>query len=305
MYYTLKSFILGLYSMKTSLFILIYIFCAFTASAQRFVEPDKMKAFNITVNYPEYTVKTQMLKEPKKMTPDVELTYHWYTAQKIMETKGGFDGKLLHGYYRSFYLNDQLFESGEFKYGIKSGEWKNWYPDGKLKEITNWKNGRKNGKYALYSDYGKLMASGTFKNDLLTGSFTTYDNMGNVSSKRKYKNGKEIIKQEKVKKQKADKHKKQKESAADPEVPKKEKKKLFGKRKASTDSATDSSTDSANQKDSATKDKKTQKDTSSKEQKSTEPVKEKRSFGERFRSFFKGKSKTEEPKATKKTAVTT
>ncbi len=93
-------------------FILLF---AFSVSAQRFVEPDKMKAFNITVNYPDYTVKTQMLKEPKQFKPDVDLTYHWYTSQKIMETKGGFDGKLLHGTYRSFYLNDQLFESGEFK----------------------------------------------------------------------------------------------------------------------------------------------------------------------------------------------
>ena len=44
-------------------FILLF---AFSVSAQRFVEPDKMKAFNITVNYPDYTVKTQMLKEPKQ-----------------------------------------------------------------------------------------------------------------------------------------------------------------------------------------------------------------------------------------------
>ncbi|MGV2480679.1 UNVERIFIED_CONTAM: hypothetical protein IGO34_28225, partial [Salmonella enterica subsp. enterica serovar Weltevreden] len=57
----------------------------FAASAQRFVEPDKIKSFNITVNYPDYTVKAQMLKDPKKMNPDAELTYHWDTPHKIMD----------------------------------------------------------------------------------------------------------------------------------------------------------------------------------------------------------------------------
>jgi hypothetical protein len=48
-----------------------------------------MKSFNITFNYPDYTVKTQMLKEPKKIKPEPDLSYHWYVSQKIMETKSG------------------------------------------------------------------------------------------------------------------------------------------------------------------------------------------------------------------------
>lgn len=217
-------------------FIALFIFflgISILGFSQRFVEPDKMKSFNVTVNYPDYTVKTQMLKDPKKFTPDVDLTYHWYTAQKIMETKGGFDGKLLHGYYKSFYLTDQLFESGEFKYGVKTGEWKNWFPDGKIKEITNWKNGKKNGEYQLYTDLGVLMATGKFKNDELTGQFKTYDNFGKVTSVRKYKNGKEIIKKEKIKKEASTSsaNKKSKDNPENSTEPKKEKKKLFKEKK--------------------------------------------------------------------------
>lgn len=300
-------------TMKSPLFIVFAMVWLTSAYAQRFVEPDKMKSFNITVNYPEYTVKTQMLKDAKKITTDAELTYHWYTAQKIMETKGGFDGKLLHGTYRSFYLNDQLFESGEFKYGIKSGEWKNWYPDGKLKEITHWKQGRKNGKYALYSNYGKLMATGTFKNDLLTGTFTTYDASGNVSSKRIYKKGKEVIKQQKVKKSKKQK------DAAPPEgasQPAKEKKGLFRKKKGAEVKDADKTTEpgtaepkkESEQNAGKTGKKQGKKASPSKEDghSGSSTGKEKKTFGEKVRSLFKKKEKSEDPKKTaKKTSVTT
>lgn len=279
--------------MKIPILSFILLF-ACSVSAQRFVEPDKMKAFNITVNYPDYTVKTQMLKEPKQFKPDVNLTYHWYTAQKIMETKGGFDGKLLHGTYRSFYLNDQLFESGEFKYGVKSGEWKNWYPDGKLKEITNWKKGRKNGSYALYSDYGKLMAKGVFKHDLLTGTFTTYDGNGNLTSKRKYKKGKEVIKTEKVKKEKTKKEK----TAKDASTPAKEKKGLFGKQKGSAELKETKPKEGATAKP----------DKNRKENKTTEPStsQEKKPFGSKLKALFHKKPKTDDAgKTSKKTSVST
>lgn len=299
--------------MKSPLFIAFAMVWLTGAYAQRFVEPDKMKSFNITVNYPEYTVKTQMLKDAKKISTDVELTYHWYMAQKIMETKGGFDGKLLHGTYRSFYLNDQLFESGEFKYGVKSGEWKNWYPDGKLKEITHWKKGRKNGKYSLYNNFGKLMATGTFKNDLLTGTFTTYDPSGNVSSKRTYKKGKEVIKQKKVKKSK-----KQKDTATPERTdkPAKEKKGLFRKKKGADVKDADKTTESGTAEpktESKQKADKTQKKQDKKASPSIEEdhsgsstSKEKKTFGEKVRSLFKKKEKSEDPKKTaKKTSVTT
>ncbi len=188
--------------MKFCLILLPLILLSVNVFPQSFTEPQNLKTFNITVNYDDYTIKTQFLKDYTKCkTPKNELTYHWYSSQKIIETKGGYDGKLLHGYYKSFYLNDQLFESGNFKYGVKHGEWKNWYADGKIKEITNWKNGKKHGNYVLYNEYGLLMASCKFKNDELTGSFKTYDVTGKLSSVRTYKKGKEIIATPKLKKQ--------------------------------------------------------------------------------------------------------
>lgn len=190
-------------------FLFILIVASFSLSAQKkYVEPDEMKSFNITVNYDDYTVKTQMLRDGEKVKVDNELAYLWYKSNKIIETKGGYDGRLLHGYYKTFYLNNQLKEQGEIKYGLKHKEWKYWYNNGMLKEVITWKDGRKNGTYLLYNDYGKLMAKGTFKKDLLHGKFTTYDAMGNAVDTKKYKNGSEIP--PKIKKQKAEKQKKNK-----------------------------------------------------------------------------------------------
>jgi antitoxin component YwqK of YwqJK toxin-antitoxin module len=187
--------------MRLSIVLLIISLNLFS---QKEIEPERIKAFNITVNYDTYTVKTQMLKDVKKVTVDNDLTYLWFNAHKILETKGGFDGKLIHGYYKSFYLNNQLRESGEVKYGLKHNVWKNWYPDGKLKEVITYKKGRKNGYYELYNELGEIMAKGSFKNDLLHGKFYTYDTRGNITATKKYKNGNEVIpkpKKEKVKKE--------------------------------------------------------------------------------------------------------
>lgn len=199
----------------------------FNSFSQKYVEPDDIKQFNITVNHEDYTVKTQMLKNNKDILVNNDLTYMWYASQKIMETKGGYEGKLIHGKYTSFYLNNQLREQGTVKYGLKNKEWKYWYADGKLKEVINWKNGVKNGSYSLYNDYGQLMAKSSFKNDKLHGKFYTYGVNGIIIDKKKFKNGEEIIpkpKVEKVKKEKIPKEKKVKDENSQIEKPKKVKK---------------------------------------------------------------------------------
>lgn len=206
------------------------ILCCFSLflSAQKAIDPDKIVAFNVTVNYEDYTVKTQMLKDPKKVKVDNELSYLWFNSNKIIETKGGYDGKLLHGYYKSFYLNNQLREAGDIKYGIKSGEWRYWYSDGKLKEVSTWKNGRKNGNYELFNDFGHLMAKGNFKNDLLHGKFYTYDNFGRIVDCKKYKNGIELLpKQKKERKQKQKKKTKKANPTDNKQTKEKSKKKPF------------------------------------------------------------------------------
>jgi hypothetical protein len=163
-----------------------------------------------------------------------------------METKGGYDGKLLHGYYKSFYLNNQLKESGEIKYGTKHKEWRYWYSDGTLKEIINWKEGRKDGVYKIFNDQGKLIAKGYFKNDLIHGKFYTYDNSEKITATKKYRYGKEILPKVKRTKKQKEKHETEKPKTSEPDLEKNKKinlnhrlKKLFhrGKKKNTSQSS--------------------------------------------------------------------
>lgn len=203
--------------------------------SQKYVEPDKLKQFNITVNHEDYTVKTQMLSQNKDITVNNDMTYMWYGSQKITETKGGYEGKLIHGKYTVFYLNNQLKEQGQIKYGLKNKEWKYWYPDGKLREVITWKNGVKNGSYSIYNDYGQLMAKGKFKKDKLDGKFYTYGPTGNITEKKVYKNGDEVIPKVKVEKPKKAKEPKVEKPKEEKKPKPEKKKKKSSEKKTETD----------------------------------------------------------------------
>jgi len=166
--------------------------------AQKFVAPSKVKQFSITINSEDCTIKTQMLNHQKNIVAHNDRTYLWYSSQKLMETNGGYEGKLIHGYFKSFYLNNQLKEQGNVWYGLKNKKWRYWYRDGRLREIINWKKGKKSGEYLLFNDVGLLMAKGYFKNDKLHGTFYAYGSENKIIEKKKYKNGIEIVRKKRL-----------------------------------------------------------------------------------------------------------
>ena len=98
-------------------------------------------SYTVYINYPDYTVKTCVSNNPGKFRANEQLTYHWYASNRIMQTKGAYDGKLIDGLYTSFFLSNNLKEKGTFKNGLKNGKWISWYNSGKIDEITNWSYG--------------------------------------------------------------------------------------------------------------------------------------------------------------------
>ena len=188
--------------------------------------PDKpKKTFTINISKKDTTIKADVLTDKCNIKPDENLTYNWFASNKIISTKGGYDGHLLHGGYTSFYGNNNLWQKGKFNKGLKEGKWMTWFIDGKINEITHWKKGMKNGKYTMYSNEGKIMLEAKFKNDKLNGTMTSYQDE-KILSKRKYKNGAEVISKDKLPKVKGEKPSKEKSSA--PGTSLKEKiKKLF------------------------------------------------------------------------------
>src|SRR3954468_13217148 len=172
---------------------LVLLICFNGAFAQLIKQKD---SYVVYINYPSYTIKTSVSNSTKKRSVNEELTYHWYSSNKIMETKGDYDGKLIDGLYTSFYLNNNLKEKGDFKKGLKHGKWISWYESGKINEITHWSNGRKSGSYKKFNEDESLNQTATYKNDKLNGLQTIYNN-GEIATETKYKNGKEVIKKQK------------------------------------------------------------------------------------------------------------
>lgn len=163
-----------------------------------FAQQKAKEYYPIYVNHHDYTVKTNIVSKNKKIKANTNLTYHWYSSNKIQETMGGYDGKMLHGQYASFYLNGNLKEKGDFKMGLKNGDWTSWYENGKIKDVTSWRKGLKEHNSYSYNTEGELVSKVSYRNNKQNGMVYNYKN-DVIFEKKKYKNGVEIIEKEKTK----------------------------------------------------------------------------------------------------------
>lgn len=147
------------------------------------------ETYTVYLNYPNYTVKANVWNDANKIKTKDTLTYFWYASNKIIQTQGGYEGRLLHGLFSSFFLNSNLREKGSFNKGLKDGQWFYWYENGKLKEIVYWKNGLRDGLTKEYDNSGILKKETSYKLGVLNGFSIEYDKSKKVISKRKFKNG--------------------------------------------------------------------------------------------------------------------
>jgi hypothetical protein len=169
---------------------------------------NKKDTYQVYINAPDQSIRASVLTITERSNADEDRTYFWYASNRIMETKGGYDGKLLHGDYASFYLNNNLKEKGLFKNGLKHGKWVEWFSNGKIKEITQWRNGLREGSCTSFNEIGEKVKEERYSNDLLHGTIINYENEKVVSTK-KYRKGKEIIPRTKPLKQRKSRDKKQ------------------------------------------------------------------------------------------------
>lgn len=151
----------------------------------------KINNYVVNINESDENIKAFIRSDKTHIKAKENSTYYWYTSNKIMETKGGFEGKLLYGKYYSFYLDNNLKEKGEFKNGLKKGKWTSWYPNGKIKEICSWKRGMKHGAFKSYNEMEELMTESNFKKGKLHGKSFGYLS-GKMVSKRQYCKGNEV-----------------------------------------------------------------------------------------------------------------
>jgi hypothetical protein len=120
---------------------------------------------------------------------DPKLYYHWYTADGIHVTQGGYEGKVLNGAYNEYYLNKNIKIQGAYRNGLQHGTWKSWNANGFLLSIYNWDKGVMNGEYRLFDGKGMLTEQGYYKQGLLNGIRVSYLSADSVKQ-AKYENGK-------------------------------------------------------------------------------------------------------------------
>lgn len=179
----------------------LIVLLLFTNTVFGQMKPKEM--YTIYVNYPDYSIKATVSNNVKKIDAKESLSYYWYTSNKILETKGGYEGKILDGPYTSFYLSSNLKEKGQFKKGLKNGEWITWFEGGKIHEISTWKKGLKCGVFKTFDDKGNLILEYNYADGKLNGYQTEYKDE-KVISKKRYKKGLEIIPKEKSVDKKSD-----------------------------------------------------------------------------------------------------
>jgi YD repeat-containing protein len=144
--------------------------------------------YTIYINFEDYSVRADVLYDDAKVKPRMFRTYYWYMNNDIKNTEGSFDGKLLHGEYKSFYRNYNLREQGNFNYGLKTGKWQTWFINGKIHELLQYKNGLQQGLQEVYDDQGNIVSRTDFKNGKQNGKMIFYKN-NTIDTVITYKNG--------------------------------------------------------------------------------------------------------------------
>ncbi len=117
--------------------------------------------------------------------------YYWFKTGKVNSSKGGSNGKLLHGIYKKSYKDRVLAEQGEFHYGLKDKEWVSWYNNGEIKEIHNWNKGIATGKYQKYLESGELLITGTYRSNRKHGRWINHQ----VKDTLYFKKGETVVEQ--------------------------------------------------------------------------------------------------------------
>jgi hypothetical protein len=135
----------------------------------------------VVINSPDSTVVTFVWPiQNREVKPQEDKVYYWFKADKVRTSRGGYGGKVLHGDYTVFYIDQNLKEKGRFSRGLKTGTWKSWYPNGELKEIVQWSGGQRHGVYKSYRSDHTMYRSGEYEEGQLLGKMKEYDEKGKL-----------------------------------------------------------------------------------------------------------------------------
>lgn len=163
---------------------------AHSISAQGF----SVDEFQVVVNEPSFTRYFTILDKEKTLFVGNKRDYQWYKSNKVMTTKGGQGGRLLHGHYKEHYLSKGLKSKGKYYRGLRQGKWKYWYESGMIEQQCRYMLGYKWGRQLEYDEKGNLLVIQRYRRGR-KGGWTRYFENGEVTSKELFRKGvsKEVI----------------------------------------------------------------------------------------------------------------
>ena len=117
-------------------------------------EAKEIERRSVTLSYPDSVVKFEVMVAPKELNAGDLLQYFWYDTDKLKTKKGSYSGKLLHGDFNVFGLENNMLVDGSFNEGLQHGLWKRWTPSGDLVRQAEWKNGIRDGVLIIFNSEG-------------------------------------------------------------------------------------------------------------------------------------------------------
>jgi antitoxin component YwqK of YwqJK toxin-antitoxin module len=98
----------------------------------------------------EGTMRIQVSGENNRISLRSDRFYYGYYLSGLFCKQGELQGKPLNGAFRRYDLKDNIVESGNFKYGLKTGLWKQLTSGGALTETTEYCKGQLGGQRVIY-----------------------------------------------------------------------------------------------------------------------------------------------------------
>jgi len=174
-------------------YLIVVLGCvSFAGFAQQKDDLSNLQSYQHTVNYADHKAVFQVAAsslQPQSVNPNV--SYYWYSNNKLNVTQGGYSGRLLNGKYSEFYHTIGLRSQGIFGFGLKTGRWDKWSLAGLLIEQANFKGGILHGDFLSYDTTGKLTEWGRYRRGNRSGKWTRRIAADSLVSVR-YRNGKVV-----------------------------------------------------------------------------------------------------------------
>lgn len=154
--------------LKIVYILLIFLFLSNSLFAQKQFDIEHyIDRVKVNLQMQDHTIEAEVWDGERSIKVDETKWYTWFQSNMMLSTRGGYNGKVLHGSYVKTYLNRSIQQQGQYYFGLRNGQWKEWYENGELKSIETWKKGVLDGERTEFSPNGEVLRVEIYKNGAL------------------------------------------------------------------------------------------------------------------------------------------